>query len=636
MKRRDVIKGLAATAGVFSFQPALIASGQDKDSKQKASFAVPIRGLMRRDGKQVQPIQITVEHAGTNEDCVTRVDHQEIDRRTLASGTQTFLVYVDPVSAARKAVVESECGGKSLSAEIQLEPVRKVQIYILPHSHHDLGYTDLQANVVEKQMGNISKGIEAARNTADYPEGARFVWNLEVLWGADQFMRRKSQAERDELIGAIQKGWIGINGMYANELTGLCRPEELLQLFRFGGELGKQCGVPVNSAMISDVPGYTWGTVTAMAQAGIRYFSAAPNFFDRIGDFMVAWQDRPFWWASPSGKEKVLFWVPWTGYAMSHIMKLDTEWVSNYQARLDEVSFPYEISYIRWSGHGDNAVPDPEICEFVKTWNADYEWPRFTISRTGDAFAAFEKRYGTQIPEHKGDLTPYWEDGAGSSALETSMSRMAAERITQASTLAAMLAPKTWVPGAFHEAWRNVLLYSEHTWGAWNSVSDSENPFVTQQWQVKRQFAVDADSQSRKLLENVLGAYASGKDTSAVDIHNSNSWPRTDVVLLSKEMSSGRDHVKDERGSAVPSQRLSSGELAFLAENVPAFGTVRYHLSASKAHKAAKKVSAHEGELDNGILRVRVDVKTGDIIELVHAGTTRNVIDTNQNSAANQ
>ncbi len=636
MKRRDVIKGLAATAGVLSFQPQVPAFGQDKDTKEKTTFALPIRGLMRHDGKLVQPVQITIEHAGAGDVCVTRLDGREIDRRTLPVGAQTFLAYVDPVAATRKSVIEYECGGTSKSAEIQIEPVRKVQIFILPHSHHDLGYTDLQANVVEKQMANISKGIELARNTANYPEGARFVWNLEVLWGADQFLRRKSQEECDELIRAVQKGWIGINGMYANELTGLCRPEELLQLFRFGGELGKRCGVRVNSAMISDVPGYTWGTVTAMAQAGIRYFSAAPNFFDRIGTFMVEWQDKPFWWVSPSGKEKVLLWVPWTGYAMSHIMKLDTEWVNKYQARLDSVSFPYEISYIRWSGHGDNAVPDPEICEFVKKWNEEYEWPRFTISRTGDAFAAFESRYGAQIPEHKGDLTPYWEDGAGSSALETSMSRMAAERITQATTLAALLAPKAYVAADFHEAWRNVLLYSEHTWGAWNSVSDSENPFVTQQWQVKRQFAVDANSQSRKLLEGVLQAYATGKESSSVDVHNSNSWPRTDVVSISQEMSLGKDHVKNEHGATVPSQRLSTGELAFLAEDIPALGTARFHLSASVPGRAAKKVNAHDGLLDNGVVQVRVDGKTGNIIELRRNGSAGNLIDVSENGAANQ
>ena len=373
MERRKVIKGIAAAAGILCARPRIWALVQDQTSMEKSSFALPIRGIANKGGRLVQPIQLTIAHAGTDAPLVARADHQEVERRVLSSGTHTFNVYVDPVETARQVLIDYEIAGKSDSAEVRVEPVRKVQIFILPHSHHDLGYTDLQSNVEAKQVANISKGIELARNTANYPPGARFVWNLEVLWGADLFMRTKTEPEREELISAVKKGWIGINGMYANELTGLCRPEELLQLFRYSTELGNQCGVRVDSAMISDVPGYTWGTVSAMAQAGIRYFSAAPNFFDRIGTFMVEWQDKPFWWVSPSGNERVLFWVPWTGYAMSHIMKLDSTWVNKYQARLDEINFPYQISYIRWSGHGDNAVPDPDICEFVKQWNEEYE-----------------------------------------------------------------------------------------------------------------------------------------------------------------------------------------------------------------------------------------------------------------------
>jgi hypothetical protein len=168
-------------------------------------------------------------------------------------------------------------GGKQVREEIELKPVRQMQIYVLPHSHHDLGYTDLQADVEAKQIRNITRGIELARKTKDYPEGARFVWNLEVLWGADLYMKRGSKGDRRELIDAVQKGWIGINGSYANELTGLCRPEELLQLFHYSGQLGKTCGVKVDSAMMSDVPGFSWGTVTAMSQAGIRYFRLRPT-----------------------------------------------------------------------------------------------------------------------------------------------------------------------------------------------------------------------------------------------------------------------------------------------------------------------------------------------------------------------
>jgi alpha-mannosidase len=297
---------------------------------------------------------------------------------------------------------------------------------------------------------------------------------------------------------------------------------------------------------------------------------------------------------------------------------------------------PYQISYIRWSGHGDNAEPDPDICEFVKKWNEEYEWPRFSISTTSDAFAAFEKQHGHQLPEFKGDLTPYWEDGAGSSALETRMNRGAADRLTQATTLSAMLAPQAYNRADFDLAWRNVLLYSEHTWGAWNSVSDSENSFVTQQWQVKRQFAVDAENQSKKLFEKVLDAYASEKGSSNVDVHNTCSWPRTEVIVISKERSLGKDHVKNEHGVSVPSQRLSTGELAFLAENIPPLGTASFHLSAAAPHVPAKRVSVLDGVLDNGIVRATVDSKSGNIVELRFNNSVRNLVDTSREEAINQ
>src|ERR1700730_11860467 len=103
---------------------------------------------------------------------------------------------------------------------------------------------------------------------------------------------------------------------------------------------------------------------------------------------------------------------------------------------------------------------------------------KFAISSTSTAFSAFEERYGSDLQQLKGDLTPYWEDGAGSSALETRMNRVAGGSTNPGRALAAMLSPTTYQAVKFNEAWRDTLLYSEHTWGAWCSVSDSENPFT--------------------------------------------------------------------------------------------------------------------------------------------------------------
>lgn len=639
MKRRDVLKGLSlVAAGGLRPVPiwAMPAVNQDQDEKKTHSFALPIRGLARNSGQFLQPIQLSIPGGTSSRVVITKLDGAEVDRRILPAGDQVFRVFLPAVKALQRTKVECAIDGKPIVSTIELKPVRKALVYILPHSHHDLGYTDLQANVEEKQMRNISLGMELGRRTAAYPEGARFVWNLEVLWGADLFMQRRTEVEKAAFIEAVKKGWVALNGMYANELTGLCRPEELLQLFRFAGELGRTCGVSVDSAMVSDVPGFTWGTVTAMAHAGIRYFSAAPNYFDRIGTFMRQWQDKPFWWVSPSGKEKVLFWVPWTGYAMSHVMKVGDEWVDKYQGRLDSVNFPYDVSYIRWSGHGDNAEPDPEICEFVKAWNEEYEWPKFSIASTSTAFSAFEKRHGKDLPQLKGDLTPYWEDGAGSSALETATNRRASDRLVQAETLAAMISPNSYQPAAFRDAWRKVLLYSEHTWGAWCSVSDPENTLTKEQWNVKRAFAVDAEEQSEALLAKSLAIREANSDSAAVEVYNCTSWPRTEVVVVPKEFTIDGDRVQDDRGLPTPSQRLSTGELAFVANEVPAFGSARFHISSGTAMRPSKPVTVEDNVLQNGMLRARIDDRNGNIVELSVSHRQGNLVDLTGGQALNQ
>ncbi len=630
MRRREAIKTITTLGAGMILRPRERATGAEQSFSAK-----PVRGLIEKNGQFWQPVEILFPN-GAPDTVVIKIDGVEHPRQPLRSEARGFEILIPEVTAEREATVTVEAAGTTSAAAITLKPVRKLLVYVLPHSHHDLGYTDVQAGAEEKQMRNIDLGIDLARKTADYPEGSRFVWNLEVLWGADLYLQRASPEKRAAFVEAVKKGWLALNGMYANELTGLCRPEELLQLFRYGTQLGAECGVKVDSAMLSDVPGFTWGTATAMSQAGIRYFSAAPNWFDRIGTLMVEWQDKPFWWVSPSGKEKVLVWIPWTGYALSHVVKKATpDWVGDYQKRLDDVRFSYDISYVRWSGHGDNAVPDPDISEFVKSWRETYAWPKFHIASTSKAFSDFEKHHGGELPEYRGDLTPYWEDGAGSSALETALNRQAADRLVQAEALFATGVSESFPGQEVRDAWRNVLLYSEHTWGAWNSVSDSENRFVTDQWAVKREFAVDADQESRELLARVLekSGTASGRD---IEVYNTTSWRRTELVRIPKELSAGGDEVKDERGKLVASQRLTTGELAVWVKEVPPLAAARFTIARGNSHFTGTPATVHEGVLDNGVLRVRIDPKTGDVVELHFQGSPENLVDTSNGEAVNK
>ena len=553
----------------------------------------------------------------------------------LEPGRQTLEIPVPAAKGARVVKLRLEAAGQTFTERtVVLNPVRRYEIFLLPHSHNDIGYTALQADVEKKQNSNLETGLRLARATASYPEGARFKWNVEVLWCVDNYLRAATPEQRATFIQAVKDGQIGLDAFYCNILTGLCRPEELLNLMGYATRLAAICGVPIESAMISDVPGYTWSTVSAMAQAGVRYFSFAPNYFDRMGGTMNEWQNRPFWWQGPDGQHRVLCWCPSRGYALGHLIgdgEALARFIPSYLVELETNAYPYDITYLRWNVHGDNGAPDEKLADVVRDWNARYESPRLTISTTAEAFRTFEKKYGDKLPEFRGDYTPYWEDGAASSARETALNRASAERLVQAETLWTIRNPGVFPAEQFQAAWRNVLLYSEHTWGAHNSISQPDLPFVRDQWLVKQGFALDADKESVELLDHALGKGPGAE--AGIDVFNTSSWPRSDLVTLAADLSAAGDRVTDDTGRAVPSQRLSTGELVFLARNVPPFAAQRFHVQPGSA--SGGDVKAEGATLTSKQFRLEIDTRTGGMASLFSRELKRDLVDGKAATALN-
>ena len=593
--------------------------------------ATPVRALLERHGESLQPVRLSVLRAGPPAAVPVTLDGREVARADLRPGGQDVEVLVPAVSGPHVATIE--VAGQRL--DVPLKPVPKLTIYVVPHSHTDIGYTDVQTEIERKQVENLDKGMALAGRTAGYPVGARFVWNVEVLWAADLFLQRKNAQEIAAFESAVKDGRVALNGLYLNTLTGLCRPEEQVRNFTFATQLARRFGVTIDTAMISDIPGHSWGLVTAMAQAGIRYFSTSPNFFDRIGTAQVASADQPFWWVGPSGRERVLTWNTHQGYALSHTWsaRVTTARVGEYLDHLEDARYPYDVTYIRWSGLGDNAEPEPTISDFVKDWSGKYAWPRLVISDQRTPFVELERRYAERIPARSGDWTPYWEDGAGSSARETVMNRRSADRLTQAQALWAMFAPERWPAAHADEAWKKVLLYTEHTWGAWNSVSQPELPFVANQWAIKRGYAEEAAALSTQIFES---ARERTGPAGSIDVVNTLSWARTDVVRVPAAMSAGGDRVVGPDGKAVPSQRLSSGELAVLVQDLPPFSSRRFRLVAGRAAAPRESAARVNGlQLTNGRVSALVDEATGGVTKLEAAGDGRNFVDTARGESLN-
>jgi hypothetical protein len=544
---------------------------------------------------------------------------------TLHTGMNIWRIPVPVVTKKRKIRFLLKKEGEVLAEKyVTLMPVRQKTIYLLHHSHVDIGYTQVQSEVQRIQWSNLERALQYAGASRDEPEGERFKWNTEVMWPLVTWLRQASPEKKERMIKAIRAGEIELDALFANELTGLCRPEELMQLIAPARHLADSIGVPLRSAMISDIPGYTWGIVPVLAQNGVKYFSIGTNVFDHIGHILPEMGDKPFYWESPSGEERVLCWIHGKGYSMFHgggqhtvENALREQEVFDYLRSLKEKKYPYDIVALRYNIGADNGPPDSLLTEAVKRWNEKYFSPRMVIATVGELFSVFEKKYGKELPVFSGDLTPYWSDGAYSSAFETVMNRASAERIVQTCALWSMIPGMKTPEKDLNKAWEDILLYDEHTWGSWNSISDPESPFTLSQWKTKRAYALRADSMTRALFADALGEMPLRPAGDTVTVINTLSWQRSGIVTLPDAGKVKHPVVTDEKGQEMPSQRDDGGRILFLAEKIPPFGVKKYIVR--ERHGAVPPAEAAVGDpwrLENEKLRVRLDPATGSIVSL--------------------
>jgi alpha-mannosidase len=599
-----------------------------KESLDDTVRIKPESALLRGPEGPLQTLRVEIIHLGESTEARILCGEKSLSAR-LKMGFNAVQAALPAVRSPQEVSVEVRiAGGRPVVKSASLRPVKPMTCYLIHHSHVDIGYTHVQTEVERIQWGHLEEAVRLARESQDYPDGARFKWNVEVMWALDSYLKSAPPEKQEAMVEAVRKGWIGLDGLYGNVLTGICRPEELMRLLDAGRRAALRCGVPLEAAMITDIPGWSWGLVPVLASAGIEYLDLGTNSGHRIGTILEEWGDRPFYWVSPSGEEKVLCWIAGKSYAWFHTglgygrleKRLKEKPILDYMEELAAASYPFDMVPFRYNIGSDNGPPDQTLAATVREWNSKFISPRIIISTTAEAFRVFEKKHAADIPVVRGDFTGYWEDGAASSAFETKSNRQAAERLVQAEFLWSLRAPQRFPYERFDEAWRNVLLFSEHTWGSWNSISEPDSPFTKQQWQIKQSFAREADALSRGLMEDALREDLEGP-VKAFHVYNSQSWTRSDLIRLPAGLKTAGDRVLDDRGHPLPSQRLTTGELAVLVRDIPPLGSSRFTLEPGPPYDEGG-LTAGPHTLSNGLLTATVRPSSGDIVSLKWAGST--------------
>jgi hypothetical protein len=554
---------------------------------------------------------------------------------TVRPGRQVLDLDIPRLSGwpAKVTVILTVAGEQYSTGGVTVRSHRAWTVYLVPHSHVDIGYTDVQTQVLELQKKSIGDVMDFVEGHPEFTGDARFCWNVEVLWAVKDFLSQADEAQRARFVRHVRDGSIGLEALFANELTGLCTSEEMVRLIGYAGRLVRDFGLPIDTAMISDVPGYSWGLAAVLGNAGVKYFDMGPNGGDRIGSVRRVWENRPFYWVAPDGKNRVLTWLPPLNYAGVFDLLQRPEAVARFLAylrRLDaNPDYPYDIVPLRMCAH-DNATPPFQLCRIVRDWNERYESPRLIIGRSRDAFVALEKKFGDRIPSYTGDFSPYWEDGAASSADETRRNRQAAKSLEAAekiwSTAGAAASTRVNLRAAataLDAAWDNVLLYDEHTWGAHNSISEPDSPFVAAQWKIKQGFALDAEQQSEKLVRDALEALArnvpAGSDR-AILVFNPCSWERTDVATVELPTAENVAIVDSDNEPLACVRSEDRKKLTFIARAVPPLGYRTYSLvpadcTGNPSIRTAQ-VDPEKGQLESRFFHVGLDGR-GASVKLV-------------------
>lgn len=625
---------------------------------------------LRTDGKPGREIKISFKGeklSGKAQLEAKTGGFKEITEIPSVDGGQSEYRILLPAEAGVKTAVQVTLtlrqGAKSLKKTFIVPALRHWTVYIYPHSHVDIGYTNTQDNVEILHKRNIDEGIKLAEETKDYPAGAQYRWNPEITWPLERYWQSATSDQKERIIQAIKSGYLCVDASYLNLNTSVCSDEELFQIFRFSRGIQKLTGVPMKTLQQIDIPGISWGLVPVMAQQGIRYIMMWPNGC-RAGNGRSV-DEKPFWWVGPDGTSRILFFQPgsygnsgsmtkggttgrpWFGQRdpekVPAVIKTGSASVNFLEAlsKREKPDNPYSFYVVSWS-LWDNCPLDADVPDAVKAWNNEYAYPHIVIAGGTEIMQMIEKNYGEKLPVVRGEFNEYWTDGLGTAARLTAINRNAKERLVQVETLWSMLHSGKPAPrAAYDEAWRYIALGSEHTWCAENP---TEPFFQDAIWKVKQRYFREADERTQSLMDEVLapatdrssGALGlpEGPSKGGITVFNTHSWSHDGLVTLSKAESLRGDRINDDQGKEVPAQRLSTGELAFLASDIPAFGSRHYQVIAGKSSLTIGcKIDGTI--LDNQLLRVKIDPVTGNITQLTTLANGRNFVDVKVNGGLN-
>ena len=308
------------------------------------------------------------------------------------------------------------------------------KVHVVYKTHLDIGFTDTGKNVLDKYVKeHIPRSVKLALEL-NKPDDKKFVWTL-GSYLIDYYLKQADKAHQDELIEAIEKGYICWHGLPFTTYTELL-DEDLFQYgISIGQKLDKKFHRKTIAAKMTDVPGHTIAIVKPMAEAGIKFLHIGVNPSSKVPEV-----PKTFVWKN--GDSEII-----VQYSAQYGMP-------GYVEGMDEV--------LEFAHTGDNLGPQTEAEIAAEMNRIQKIYPNAKVeASTLDKYAYALLKYKENLPIVTEEIGDTWIHGVGTDPWKVTRYKEVMRLKDRWKAAGRMSAKMLW----YDDFMMNLLLIAEHTWG---------------------------------------------------------------------------------------------------------------------------------------------------------------------------
>lgn len=355
------------------------------------------------------------------------------------------------------------------------------EIWCMPHSHLDIGYTHPQPMLMELQTDYLDQALDLCDRTADYPDGARFCWTVEANAVLRKWLETADSKKTERLRDAVRRGQFCVTALPFHT-TPCANANEMVHMLSGLDELSAAVGDRIRIAINHDVNGQPWTIGQFLLDSGIDFYLTGINI--HMGGIPMP-RPAPFLWEMSDGRKLQCFVGEHYSlfsqflFTEEHSVKRMHEGAKEYADRLEKQGYRLDFAFLTATNPPlyDNNCPDAELSDLIRRYNAEGHEFRLRLVTADDLRKRIRKIPEAEMPVMGGDWTDYWNFGAGSTARETRVSRLGKNALQQSEVIDCFTMRRdAHRQKTLETCYNSSLVFEEHTWGASQSVSQPDSP----------------------------------------------------------------------------------------------------------------------------------------------------------------